>query len=194
MSKIIKNGLEYGDTSLPSGGEKDQVLAKKSSLDNDVEWKGTGLSTEDWSDIITPLPGQPTEGIIISPEERQVGWYYNMDGSGTKKPLYQKTVTLTTGNCTEMGTGVDAIAPIGASVESFVSVIGVLDVDGAFQNMNSSYLYGTKTGFISCIGRAYNWSGDADVNSISVRNAMPGWSGMIAYVTARYTKTTDTYA
>lgn len=157
------------------------------SLDEEI-----GLTPSDWPDIITPLPGEALDGVIISPEERRVGWYYNMNGNGTRKPLYQKTVTVTTGNCTTMGSGVDTFTPIGASVESFISVIGVLNIDGAFQNLNSSFLYGTATGFASCVGRANNFSGD-NKNSIHVRNAMPGWGGFTAYVTARYIKTTDSY-
>lgn len=162
-----------------------------------------GLDTTDWLDIVTPLPGQPTEGIIISPEERQVGWYYNMDGSGTKKPLYQKTIVNTMPTCTTQGTFVNKSVDIGASIDKFLGLKCILEgsgsgstswFNGVFYELLTAPSFRADGSQNAC-GIIFGRSSSADTpNIVELQNGIPGYSGMTVYITIQYTKTTDTYA
>ena len=139
-----------------------------------------GLDTSDWSDIMTPLPGQPTEGIIISPEERQVGWYYNMDGSGTKKPIYQKTIVASP--ITSSGISINILGQMN-NVSTIVSLTGLLKGQAGTYSIPRA---GENGEWFSYLYYVYD-NGEIKCDSKGFANYTP-------VVIIQYTKTTDTYA
>ena len=163
-------------TDKVSGAVDGHLAALNSSGNLTDSGMKPGLDTTDWSDIMTPLPGQPTEGIIISPEERQVGWYYNMDGSGTKKPLYQKTIA----SAISAAESLDTLGQIN-NVSTIVSLTGCLTSSIVSYSIPMAGANGAWYAYL------YYVSGEIKCDSKGFANYTP-------IVTIQYTKTTDTYA
>lgn len=154
----------------------------------------TGLSQADFADIITPLPGQPTEGIIISPEERRIGWYYNMDGSGTKKPLYQKRVHFNSITMPADNQYSDTPISSDATLE-LVDAYGTFLANGATNTIPLNELNRNNgLGQYSVRVRSIVSSGITSLSIIAYSTS--SWLSSITDVniTIQYTKTTDTYA
>ena len=139
----------------------------------------TGLSQADFAEIITPLPGEALDGVIISPEERRVGWYYNMNGDGTKKPLYQRTYDL--GSNIIVNCATSFLASGGVWYSTNISTDGIETLVKAVCTYGDGYVPFLVT-------LAYSNTRYLTLNNASSRNMS------VRYITIQYTKTTDTYA
>lgn len=148
----------------------------------------TGLSEADFADIITPLPGEALDGVIISPEERRVGWYYNMNGDGTKKPIYQKTIDVGyLPNTSTKGVPIDV-----SSIDKIIMATGF-----TYTNNNTlrqiPHVYGTTANSIQYLIGMWFQLLDGVWTAYVVSNYNNSLSEY-AYITIQYTKSIDTYA
>ena len=110
MSLIYKSGTYYGNGGGGSGGHsiKDNGVdmdaraalnfvdfdLTDNSGDDETDVAAHRLTSDEMAEIMSTLPGVPTELPILFDEtgaERVVGWYKTSSG---KKPLYEKTVKV----------------------------------------------------------------------------------------------------
>ena len=193
---LMLAGQRYIVTADIAVGDTLDVLTNIQAVNLEDE---TGLSQADFAEIITPLPGEALDGVIISPEERRVGWYYNMNGDGTKKPVYQKTVSDTMPTCTTQGTFVNKTVSLNASIDKFLGLKCILEGSGSgstswFNGLSYELLTAPSfraDGSLNACGMIYCQNNSANTpNTVVLQNGIPGYSGMTVYITIQYTKTT----
>lgn len=141
------------------------------------------MSTEDMSGIISPLPSVQSRRMKYSTEEQIVGEW--IDG----KPIYQKTITGTTGSDSN-----PIRVAIGASVDKAINVSGFVVQDpGNVYIPNNFWLNGTSSSNVQGFKIAvFNNSQPDYPNTLVVTaNIYAAYQNRPFYATIQYTKTTD---
>ena len=94
---------EWAEVTLPNGGDEDQVLAKASNSDGDVEWvtiEQGGGSIDSLDDVDTSTT-PPTEGQVLTWDDDGQEWKpadsVGGGATGTNARLYKKDVEYTVG-------------------------------------------------------------------------------------------------
>jgi hypothetical protein len=127
---------------------------------------------------------------LYSTDEKVVGCW--TDG----KPIYQKTFQVTLPNCTTDGIGVSGSSKnIGAKVDKFISMEGNVKNSGGSAQIIPSYMNidtSDPTDGIKWIRVGiFTNSHPSTPNVIIPVNSWTSFNGCTAYITIRYTKTTD---
>jgi len=107
------------------------------STNEETDIKPHKITSGEWADIISTLPGTPVQTRIYSPVEHVIGeWHEEVDGVLKKKPLYEKTMTTTI-------SAVQTISAMTPSSDAFIKNFdvkcyynGEMTVPNAFSNDN----------------------------------------------------------
>lgn len=122
---------------------------------------------------------------IYSTTEKVVGCW--TDG----RPVYQKTFTSTLPTTSTNGTPVNNYLSIGATVNTFVSVTGMINISGVLAELPRNSWADEKLVVAQVAGINNSYSTTDQRNKIRVTNSSLAFNGSPVYVTALYTKTTD---
>lgn len=123
---------------------------------------------------------------IYSTTEKVVGCW--TDG----RPVYQKTFTGTMPTVTTDGSFVHSFISVGSSVNEFIRLDAMMKTSGylfASLERDSSTSNGMVQAYVSGMNNSYTTSSDR--NKIRITNSAVNFSGYTVYITAQYTKTTD---
>lgn len=123
---------------------------------------------------------------IYSTSEKVVGCW--TDG----RPIYQKTFTGTMPTVTTDGSFVHSFISVGSSVNEFIRLDAMMKTSGylfAPLERDSSTSNGMVQAYVSGMNNSYATSSDR--NKIRITNSSVNFSGYTVYITAQYTKTTD---
>lgn len=134
------------------------------------------LTAAELAEIVTPLPSVPVNMPILFDEsgaEYQVGWYKY--SNGTKKPVYEKTVTGTLPTTLNQDNLLYKI--------SDANMVKVLFVQ-FYRTSNSMWYQDIGADMYNC--------GVINTNEVVFWTKDSGFSGQPYSITLRYTKTTDT--
>lgn len=123
---------------------------------------------------------------IYSTTEKVVGCW--TDG----RPVYQKTFIGTMPTVTTDGSFVHGFVSVGSSVNEFIHLNAMMKTTNnlfAPLERDSNTLNGLVQAYVSGLGNSYTTSSDR--NKIRITNSAVNFSGYTVYITAQYTKTTD---
>lgn len=123
---------------------------------------------------------------IYSTSEKVVGCW--TDG----RPVYQKTFIGTMPTVTTDGSFVHGFVSVGSSVNEFIHLNAMMKTTNnlfAPLERDSNTLNGLVQAYVSGLGNSYTTSSDR--NKIRITNSAVNFSGYTVYITAQYTKTTD---
>lgn len=167
MGQILKNGIPYGG----AGGGSEYTAGDGIVIEND-EISTNNMPVEDMSEVVSPLPSVMSRRFKYSTEEQVVGEW--IDG----KPIYQKTIdcgTLANNNSKQVAHNISNLDI-------------VCELFGAATNSDHT---------AKPIPHAHDVNISAQIQleitstNICLYNRGSNYSGYNAYVTLRYTKTTD---
>lgn len=152
------------------------------SEDDSTDVEEHRLTSAEISEIMGGIPNpQPRYPVIFDERgtEYQVGWY--ILANGTKKPVYEKTVYISSLPNNGNGNYAHDISNMDKCVDAFGFFIDVYEGVTTYHYPNYATKYGVQ----------YSISVDVDRTNIMVCTGSDrsAWSG---YITLRYTKTTDT--
>lgn len=144
-----------------------------------------------YGEIFPYLGGMPemvankfSKGDIYSTDEKMIGQWTN------GKPLYMKTVSATLTATSAGGTKVQQYVAMGATIDEFVDVeVRVKNTNGT--DMCLPLVDNSSTNDPFMFFMPFNNSASSNKNTVRIDNAWVTASGLTLYVTAKYTKTTD---
>ena len=123
---------------------------------------------------------------IYSTSEKIVGCW--TDG----RPVYQKTISITTPTVSTDGTVAESIYSVGATVKQFISMVGYFTGSSNNAQMMFPRVPPNKNVGIWLLGCPNDYSTSAaQKNSIKIQSAYTGFNNGSGHVIIQYTKTTD---
>lgn len=169
------------------------------STNEETDVKVHRLTQAEMSEIMSTLPGTPTELPVMFDEtgaEYVVGWYKL--ANGTKKPVYEKSFYGKASDFTygTQGTNTYVILDINAVVDIFIDMYGMIKADDNSSSASEIPLNGVVNtdDYTQAWFRNNKHATEASRNTIYIRisNISNTFNNPTVNVTARYTKTTDT--
>ena len=134
-----------------------------------------------------PILGSINRSDIYDTTEKVIGKWTN------GKPIYQKTFTGTTPAVTADGTWVEDYISVGASIDAYCELKGVA-VNSSGNTViieTAAKTQGTNTAFIGLKMMGFTNSASSNANKIRIGGSSTAISAYTYYITASYTKTTD---
>ena len=122
---------------------------------------------------------------IYSTSEKVVGCW--TDG----RPIYQKTISITTPTVSTDGTMVESVYSVGATVRQFISMVGYFTGSSNNAQMMFPRVPPNKNVGIWLLGCPNDYTTPAQKNSIKIQSAYTGFNNGSGHITVQYTKTTD---
>lgn len=158
------------------------------STNEETDVKVHRLTSAEFSDICTPLPGAISDMPIVFDEtgtERIVGEYKY--ANGTKKPVYEKCVVDSMPTTTEKVKASKTIFT-DANVDQFIKMQGYM-LYGTNVSMTFPLVFGGASDYPDIGGRLHTTNSPSP--SVTVQSWTESYNDKPVYVTIQYTKSTD---
>lgn len=158
------------------------------STNEETDVKVHRLTSAELSDICTPLPGAISDMPVLFDErelEYVIGWY--VLANGTKKPVYQKTISAVLSVDTDKEQKITSIDISSLSIDTIINQTVRVSAPASVGNFDrfATDVWGTDQSYLF---EAFK----SNTNTYSITTNRKTFDGVTAYATIQYTKTTDT--